>query len=514
MRALEWAHNIAADWRSDAHPIRFSVALEESADGKTQRSKTIRFRAKSQSVPAFGKERDDDDGDDQRRATPAAALWPPRLPTSSSASSASGSTRSSVYMMGADIDNSHKSRHASRPNAGSTASVPETANATPTRRLRNSASTSTFTNVSLTKSLEAVRHASVSNTRPMSMFSVRLGKDGKKDKARRNATATTPAAPRRSFDVIVNFLPSNPLMTTAGYGIGVSYGPGTLSTLNAQAAHNKTLLRQTILVTTATQRFLCPPVPRASRNTNSSLSRSRTREDQDADWNMSQHRKRTQSSSKRFSVAISSVFSGKSSLPTPPTSTSSSSASGSSSPPESRLGLPGAGSALGHSSGMSSLGHGGAGGGADDYGLGDMAGSINGHSILGSSFANTTLARIIHVLPFSHNVSPHLVNSPIHLGNARLIRSLEAFLLSWSFGGKESEAGTVAGKLSETLTQSGLDTPTSSYPPSPAGSSSSLSSLASLGSNLPGSAIRNATPGIIRPFLLGKCDLFIVPRGI
>ncbi|KAG8972883.1 hypothetical protein FRB90_010104, partial [Tulasnella sp. 427] len=206
---------------------------------------------------------------------------------------------------------------------------------------------------------------------------------------------------RPSFDALINFLPPS-----SATGVDGALGRGAIATNHAAAAHNKLLLKQTILVTTAAQRFLVPVAHRGSGRSPGEgrfggVTRSRGGDDG------------TGEAKKRWSVAlIGSLFGvgdpvpsakalGKrSALPTPPVSRPSSSEE----------------SGNGHGQKRPSMG-------------GRLMSSVSAASA--SNHGPYPLPKLVHILPYGHG---HM-STPVGGGSARLIRNLEAFLLSWSFGG-------------------------------------------------------------------------------
>lgn len=191
-----------------------------------------------------------------------------------------------------------------------------------------------------------------------------------------------PTKQRPSFDAIINFLPASH-----------SDARGALATTHAVASHNKLLLRQTILTTTATQRFLVPiengPKPRLDGGGGRFGSGQRGRPvatPKDVPSELANGAK------KRWSTTLVALFgsstadlpssSKRSALPTPPISRPNSS--------------------------------------EDTYAPRRPSGSLD---LVGGG----VLPKLIHVLPFQ--------SSSDGAGAARLVRNLEAFLLSWSFGG-------------------------------------------------------------------------------
>ncbi|KAG9046986.1 hypothetical protein FS837_003276 [Tulasnella sp. UAMH 9824] len=217
------------------------------------------------------------------------------------------------------------------------------------------------------------------------------------------SSALSKKAPRPSFDAIINFLP--PSSATGADG---ALGRGAIATNHALAAHNKLLLKQTILVTTAVQRFLVPVTPRGSVRSPGEGRFGGVTRGRISDSGLGDDRQ----AKKRWSVSLigslfgvgdpvpsSKALGKRSALPTPPVSRPSSSEE----------------SGGGHGK-RPSLGS-------------RMFSSVSAMSA--STQGPYPLPKLIHVLPYG----PGHASTPAGPGAARLVRNLEAFLLSWSFGG-------------------------------------------------------------------------------
>ncbi|KAG8989769.1 hypothetical protein FRB94_014024 [Tulasnella sp. JGI-2019a] len=254
-------------------------------------------------------------------------------------------------------------------------------------------------------------------------------------------TPKSPSSSQPSFDAIINFLPS----TSATGSVGTLHtNQGQIATQHAASAHAKLLLRQTILITTISQRFLVPVPPRP---TVMSLSAMRSDEDVsgekgrftrgDGHWKMrtmnmggrnvavasqslvdvgsgvtSGSAARQRRMSRRFSTTIGSIFNGGNGGPTSPATA----------PPTPPISRPSSEE--------------------DDHSAVASRRGSNSSSSPYRSKSKRSVPKLVHVLPFANAQTslppPHLMNNTsanVSAGTARLVRSLEAFLLSWSFGG-------------------------------------------------------------------------------
>ncbi|KAG8958355.1 hypothetical protein FRC03_009201 [Tulasnella sp. 419] len=371
------------------------------------------------------------------------------------------STSSTGNLLNTNDSSAAKTR-AIRPSASSSTL---THLSTPTYK-GNTRNTLPFTSSPLASSINLTRQ----RTRPISVFSTfsipGMGPPKASRERRPSSNSSTLDKPKRSFDIIINFLPP-----AASHG---TLGNGAIATLSSSAAHAKVLLKQTILVTTASQRFLLPPVvvrrSRPADNANGTSSPRSSllampkfddviapeiRDGQENNLGQPGGRRSRGSTSRRISQAFGSMFSVRTSTELPPTPPSSESASETSASPPLDNTQPSARS------------------------------SVSEYPTMSSGVTNNQahpVAKLVHVLPFEHACQAHQAIGT-GVGNARLVRSLEAFLLSWSYGTSGSSLST-----------------------SSSGSSSSLNSLESGdgGSIQSSSVTSNGAKGKIKPFLLGK----------
>ncbi|KAG8989401.1 hypothetical protein FRB94_014427 [Tulasnella sp. JGI-2019a] len=293
-----------------------------------------------------------------------------------------------------------------------------------------------------------------------------------------------------SFDAIINFLPSTSATGSAGT---LHTNQGQIATQHAASAHAKLLLRQTILITTISQRFLVPVPPRP---TVMSLSAMRSDEDVsgekgrftrgDGHWKMrtmnvggrnvavasqslvdvgsgvtSGSAARQRRMSRRFSTTIGSIFNGGNGGPTSPATA----------PPTPPISRPSSEE--------------------DDHSAVASRRGSNSSSSPYRSKSKRSVPKLVHVLPFANAQTslppPHLMNNTsvnVSAGTARLVRSLEAFLLSWSFGG---------GSGGNNSRHAGVE--------SVSGSEDDFGSSAGNGGG-------GVIMGNVRPFLLGEPSLF------
>ncbi|KAG8914780.1 hypothetical protein FRC01_003920, partial [Tulasnella sp. 417] len=416
--ALQWAERVGSAWRANPVGQTMFATLQEGegpADG-IGGGKPWKWKSKTKlNGPTYTTVYDVSDGDGSLVPWAARFALNSRSNSSSLASGASSNT-SSIFIV--DTPNSETAR-------------PSFSSSTGGKFVRNAMSTSNLATSDRDRSfdhaLAATRRPNTSHAghrsvpppakslspptpqkRRFSLISFARGKMSPDI-----ASTLSKKAARPSFDALINFLP--PSSATGADG---ALGRGAIATNHALAAHNKLLLKQTILVTTAVQRFLVPVTPRGSGRSPGDgrfggVTRGRV-SDSGLDDRQAKKRWSVSLIGSLFGVgdpAPSSKALGKrSALPTPPVSRPSSSEE--------------SGGGHGKRPGM----------------RGRMLSSVS--AVSASTLGPYPLPKLIHILPYG----PGHANTPAGAGTARLVRNLEAFLLSWSFGGpKFGEEGEDSG---------------------------------------------------------------------
>lgn len=416
---LDWAERVGSAWRANPVGQTMFATLQEGegpADGIGNSSKNWKWRSKTKL-----NETDLSDGDGSLVPWAARFALNSRSNASSLASGGSSNT-SSIFIV--ETPNSESAR----PSFSSSSNGKFVRNAMSTSNLATNNDRS-FDNVLSVTRRQGTSHAGHRSVPPPSKTSLTAPAPQKRrfsliSFARGKMTPDVPTiskkAMRPSFDALINFLPPS-----SATGVDGVLGRGAIATNHAVASHNKLLLKQTILVTTAAQRFLVPVAHRGSGRSPGEgrfggVTRGRAPSEVGGNGGGED---RQQQAKKRWSVAmIGSLFGvgdpapsakalGKrSALPTPPVSRPSSSEE----------------SGGGHGK-RPSLG-------------GRMFSSVSAMSA--STQGPYPLPKLVHVLPFG----PGHASTPAGPSSARLVRNLEAFLLSWSFGGpKFAEEGDDSG---------------------------------------------------------------------
>ncbi|KAG8907652.1 hypothetical protein FRB99_003114 [Tulasnella sp. 403] len=412
---LEWAERVANGWRADPQNQSAFALLYEGegpGDGISPKPTKGGWKRKVKSKPAVGTSTG---GSTDANTDGNLMPWTARFMIGSRSDASSLATGSSDSLYVVDSPTSDDSQ-------GSMSS------ATGRKVLRPSASA---LNLSTTANVLTPKHAtsvlghgssfSHATTAPDRTVPPQKRRFSLTSFTRRKSSTPPPASTSwPSFDALFNFLPPS-----SATGLEGQLGRGAIATSHVMAAHNKLLLRQTILVTTAARKFLVPLVAKSGKQNRERGRFGGLERGLSSGRALSTDTWRSTSTAKRLSLSLTNLFGGISGsnasakgkgLPTPPISRPSSSEEGGNQPPIPRV-----------SSSSSNY----------------------------PASIHPCLPKLIHVLPFTATVMPTVTSglggagsslmSINNTGNAKLIRNLEAFLLSWSFGGSANgEAGVGA----------------------------------------------------------------------